>query len=283
MSTGWSRPRGKPTGRPALLFYFIPGEPPAGGLALSRSRHHVEGFPAELRVSAHERAAGPEWFARFFARPGLGFGIDEAFGAASGAVRAAGRGTVVRGEFPDPATLDYLRDSAGVVSAVVEQGGLGVLDLYAARWWSAARWVERFVDRCEFEVRDHVEVVVSDDDRHHPGVWVHTRGLRKFGRPDLQVRHVPGPWSDENPRVKAAGHLLTNLAEYLARGAVIRDRQTMTFPDAAGPCTFLASPDDLDSEACHFGNEALEVVDLVDGRPSSDLNRLLEGAAAKGG
>ena len=283
MSADWSRPRWKPTGRPASLFYFLPGEPPTGGLALSRSRHHAEGFPDELRVSAQERAAAPEWFAGFFARPGLGFGIDKTFGAAADAVRGADRGTVVRGEFADPPTLNYLRDTAGVVSAVVEQGALGVLDLPAAHWWSAEEWVKRFVDRCEFQVGDHVQVVVTDDDRHHPGVWVHTRGLRKFGRPDLQVRHVPGPWSDDNPLVKAAGHLLNALADYLARGAVILDRQTMAFPDTTGRCTFLATPDDVDSQECHFGNDALEVVDLVKNRPAADLNRLLEEGTAKGG
>jgi hypothetical protein len=123
MTEPWSRPFWKPTGRPASLFYFIPGEPPAAGLELSRSRHHAEGFPEGLELSAHERAAAPEWFAGFFARPGLGFGIDEAFGERADEVKAAARGSVVRGEFPDPPDLGYLRDSVGVVSALLQQGG----------------------------------------------------------------------------------------------------------------------------------------------------------------
>src|SRR5688500_5412298 len=140
MASDWSRPRWNPTGRPASLFYFVPGEPPAAGLKLSRSRHHVEGFPEGLQLSAHERSDAPDWFAGFFARPGLGSGMEDIFGDKASEVRAVTRGTAVRGEFPDPPDLGYLRDIVGVVSAVVDQGGLGVLDMFAARWWSAEEW-----------------------------------------------------------------------------------------------------------------------------------------------
>jgi hypothetical protein len=257
------------------LFYFVPGEPPTGGLQLSPSRHHAESCPEELYVSRHSRPDNPEWFDGFFTHPGLGSGIDDVFGPGAGAVRSANRATLVHGDIPDPAGLEYLRDSVGVVSAVLEQGGLGVLDLYAARWWSKEEWLRRFVERSEFAVEDFVQFISSDDDLRHPGVWVHTRGLRKFGRPDLQIKHVSGPWAKDNPKLRAAGRVLNIVAEYLCRGAVVEDRQTMSFPNASRWCTFLLTPDDSDSEACHFGNEVLEVVDLVKESPGTNLNRLL--------
>src|SRR5262249_25441485 len=154
MSSEWSRPHWKPTGRAASLFYFVPGPPPEGGLKLSRSRHHIEGFPEQLQISAHQRADAPDWFAGFFARPGLGSEVDEVFGERAEEVRAAEQGLLVRGEFPDPADLGYLRDTVGVVSALLDQGGLGVLDLHAARWWSMEEWTARFIDRSGFAVRD---------------------------------------------------------------------------------------------------------------------------------
>jgi hypothetical protein len=163
MTADWTRASWQPTGRPPSVSYFVPGEPPVGGLALSRSRHHVEGFPEELRLSAHERSADPEWFGRFFARPGLGFGIDKVFGDGADAVRAMERGTVVRGEFADPPDLGYLRDTLGVLSALLDQGGLGVLDLFACRWWSPGEWAGRFVERSGFALGDHVQVISSDD------------------------------------------------------------------------------------------------------------------------
>jgi len=246
MTEPWSRPYWKPTGRPASLFYFIPGEPPTAGLELSRSRHHAEGFPEGLELSAHERSAAPEWFAGFFARPGLGVGLDEAFGDRADEIRAAAR------------------------------GGLSVLDLNAARWWSREEWLRRFVDRGGFAVGDFVSIISSEDELVHPGLWGHTRGLRKFGRPDLQAKHVPGPWQQGNTLVGAAGKVLNSLAERLCLGAVLRHGEVMAFPGMRRKCTFLLTPDDIDSPTCHFGNEVLEVVDVVGGRPAGDLNRLLK-------
>ncbi len=279
MTDPWSRPYWKPTGGSASLFYFVPGEPPKEGLNLSRSRHRVEGFPQGLNVSAHERDADPEWFMRFFARPGLGFGIDEALAERADEVRGVARGTVLRGEFPDPPDLGYLRDGVGVVSALLDQGGMGVLDLSVARWWSPEEWVARFVERGGFAVGDFVSLVSSDDEAVHPGIWVHTRGMRKFGRPDLQVKHVRGPWSGDNPLIQAAAGVLNSLSERLCLGAVLRDREVVAFPGRQRRCTFLLTPDDIDSPACHFGNEVLEVVDLVGDRPGADLNGLVEEVA----
>jgi len=275
MTADWSRPFWKQTERTASLFYFVPGEPPIAGLELSRSRHHVEGFPEDLQLSAHERSDDPEWFAGFFARPGLGFEIDEAFGDRADEVRAADRGTVVRLEIPDSPELGYLRDSVGVVSAVLDQGGLGVLDLSAARWWSREQWLSRFVDRSALAVGDFLRIISSDDEQLHPGIWIHTRGMRKFARPDLQVKHVPGPWAGDNPLLRIAGDLLNTLAERLCLGAVIADGEVIAFPGVRPRCTVLLTPDDSNSSACHFGNEVLEVVDLVGEKAGADLSWLL--------
>ena len=49
----------------------------------------------------------------------------------------------------------------------------------------------------------------------------------------------------------------------------------MRFPGTRRRCTFVLTPDDVDSEACHFGNEVLELVDLVGSKAQGDLNRLL--------
>jgi hypothetical protein len=48
-------------------------------------------------------------------------------------------------------------------------------------------------------------------------VWLHTRGLRAFGRPDVSIRHVP---QDAMP---AASELCNRLIESQAFGRVIPD------------------------------------------------------------
>ncbi len=275
MSKDWPRPGWTPTGRPASVFCFIPGEPLSDGLQISRSRYHVEGVPESLALSAHARADSPEWFAGFFTRPGLGSGIEKALGASATEVIGAARGIVVRGEFPDPPDLGYLRDSVGVVSALLDAGGLAVLDLLACTWYSKVDWHGRFVERTGFRVEDHVVINSSDDDHLHPGLWVHTRGMRKFGRPDFQIKHVPGPWPDDNPMIRASGQLLNTLAAQACLGTAYGDGETVAFPGQRRRCTFRLTPDDIDSLSCHFGNEVLEIVDLVRGKPGEGLTHLL--------
>jgi hypothetical protein len=48
-------------------------------------------------------------------------------------------------------------------------------------------------------------------------VWLHSRGLRAFGRPDLSIRHVP------QDAIAAASDLCNRLIEIQAYGRVIPD------------------------------------------------------------
>ena len=69
---------------------------------------------------------------------------------------------------------------------------------------------------------------------------------------------------------------MNSLAERLCLGAALRHGEVMAFPGRRRTCTFLLTSDDIDSPACHFGNEVLKVVDVARGRPARDLNRLLQ-------
>jgi hypothetical protein len=170
-----------------------------------------------------------------------------------------------------------------VVSAVLEQGGLGVLDLYAARWWTPDEWLAAFVDRSEFDVQDHVSVIVTDDERHRPGLWSHTRGMKKFGRPELQVKHLPGRLGDDNPLVDVAGKVINDFAEKMARGKLIPDGWRMRYSQDHQAFTFVETPDDSGSDKPHFNNGVLEILDYdpEGGRGGPGLGRLLAEIVAK--
>ena len=47
--------------------------------------------------------------------------------------------------------------------------------------------------------------------------------MKKFGRPELQVKHLPGRLGDDNPLVSAADHVINDFAEKMARGKLIPD------------------------------------------------------------
>jgi hypothetical protein len=283
MSEDWSRPHWQPSGRAASLLYFVPGEPPER-LRPSAARHHIDrggAWQEVLQISDHQRGEAPGLFASFFDPAGVGHDIEARFGARATVLRAAERGTILQAAFPDPATLDYLRDTAGMVSAVLEHGGLGVLDVPGARWWTPEEWVATFVDRSAFDVRDHTIIVFTDDRRHHPGLWSHTRGMKKFGRPDLQVKHLPGRYGDAP--VTVAGEIINDFAGRLARGKLIPDGWRMQYSQDRQAFAFVETPDDSASDKPHFNNSVLEIVDYdpATGARGPGLSRLLAEIVAK--
>jgi hypothetical protein len=63
----------------------------------------------------------------------------------------------------------------------------------------------------------HIVILVSEDRRETE--WIHTRGLRKFGRPDLSIHQVPAAWK---PGVI---DLCERFIEFQAFGAVVPEGQ----------------------------------------------------------
>lgn len=195
----WPRPRWIPGGRPAFLIYVVYGAfPTPPRLQVSRSRHHTNGPAPGMRVSL---VAG-EWLRNWCVGP-FGNLLDEHADGLAPAVRGATNAILITGDLEDRDTADELRDTLGLASAFLDSGGAAVLDPQALRWWSPREWRAAFVDREGFRWLDHVVLIQSDD-------WLHTRGMRKFGRPDLSIR---GGASD--------ARVLERLGEFQAEGGVI--------------------------------------------------------------
>src|SRR5688500_10059871 len=114
----WPRPHHKPSASRASLFYLVFGEPPAH-LNVKRARHHVDELPPQLQVSIHARADDPAWFDGWFSPP-VGLELPHVFGGDAKTVYQSGKVAAVRAEFNDPASLAYLRNTVGVVSAIAE-------------------------------------------------------------------------------------------------------------------------------------------------------------------
>ena len=221
----WPRPHHEPSPSKASLFYLVFGEPPAH-LNVKRARHHVDELPPQLQVSIHARGDDPAWFDGWFSPP-VGLELPHVFGADADAVYRSGKVAAVKAEFTDPSSLGYLRNTVGVVSAISDAGAVAIFDVPALTWWRPEEWRRRFVDRSEFRIGDHIFTAVSEDAGGGGTLSMHTRGLSKFGRPELLVRHLPGPGDADAPAVRDAGEVMDGLANYLARGGVIADGQTM--------------------------------------------------------
>jgi hypothetical protein len=233
----WPRPHYQPSPSKASLFYLVFGEPPAH-LNVKRARHHVDELPVQLTVSIHGRGDDAAWFDGWFSPP-VGLEIPQVFGGDAGRVYRAARVAAVRAEFADPGSLAYLRNTVGVVSAIAEEGAVAVFDVAALTWWRPDEWRRRFVERSEFSIGDHIFTAVAED----PGgaTRLQTRGMGKFGRPELLVRHLPGPRDPDSPAVRGAAEVVDGLANYLARGGVIVDGQTMRLDRYDATLAFFAT------------------------------------------
>jgi hypothetical protein len=97
-----------------------------------------------------------------------------------------------------------------------------VQDLVALRFFGPGGW--RSPEAVgDFDIRDHVTIHALTDDRGG-WEWLHTHGLVKFGRPELEVYDVPAELA------AAAGPLLNEIAWYMADGALMRPGDSLGDP-----------------------------------------------------
>lgn len=250
----WERPLFTPGGPDAFISFVVFGAD-AALLEVTTEEHRVDEVPDG--VDAHE--VGPDWVSSLFDPP-LGDQIRESDPATAALAEEAETCIIVTGSVADPPTLDYLRNSIGIATAALDTGGVGVLNLQTFTLFDPERWRSKVFDADRTLVHRLVAILYSDeaDDLRAStgasattdGRWVHTRGMRVFGRPDLSVHDV-APDSFE-PTVD----LLNVLIAQLARGLVIDDGMTMDIGGELGTLTFdlRGGVDDPD-----FNNEHLEI------------------------
>ena len=242
----WPRQLFQQGGGDAHLFYKVHGrfsETPG----VSRSHYRCNGVPEGCGMQSYTRDTHPEV---------LSIGLDDHCGDqlhkdSPGLFEAASsteQCLVLRGVVPDPPTLDYFRDAVGMVMALLDQGGVGVFDPHMFKWWSPEEWREHAFELAEAAPHRHVVILVSDEPAG--GRWYHTRGMLKFGRPDISVHHVA---AELEPAVK---DLCNRFIEMQAFGAVLPEGQEirMAGVPAGWCCSHRGDLDDPD-----FNNRHIEV------------------------
>ena len=182
MAGPWEREFYQPEGGDAVLHYVVFGDlDPEREIPAKEYRTSGPPKGTELEFfRAEDRAEWMEgWTTDYF---GALLAEDPALAAAVGDSKGF---AMLHGEVEDPETLDYLRDAVGVVTALLHTGGVAVLDAVALRWWSPEEWRETIFDPAGPEPIEHVTLLASAE---IGGYRLHSRGLRKFGRPDLSAQ-----------------------------------------------------------------------------------------------
>ena len=147
--------------------------------------YRSNGVPEGVGLTRHREGEHPDLPASF--RQGSLVKDLKEQPALARAVGSAREVVLVNGAVADPSSLDYLRDVVGVVTGLLNAGGVGVLDRQAANWWEPEAWRAQVYTPHPFRTHELVSVVVAPDvDADMDGLlWVHTQGLLTFGRPEV--------------------------------------------------------------------------------------------------
>lgn len=239
----WPRPHYTRTDGHAFLFYVVYGtldlsEP------LSSDTYRSAGPPDGLDLMAYGRATDLDVLTRFCE----GFDWDElrkSDQVLAARIEAAPECVILRGELPDPPTLDYLRDCIGTISCMFDRGAVAVYDPQILRWWTPEEWQEEVFEPAGPVPGRHATVLLSEEP---DGFWFHTRGMRKFARPDISVRRV-GPKYRE-----AVIDLCNRFIEFMAFGGKPAEGEIIRMKSlpAGGVVRHGGDLDDPDFNNVHF-------------------------------
>jgi hypothetical protein len=239
----WPRPHFAPGGGDALLFYAVFGNFDLKK-PLSKSKYRTSGLPDWLELAQYDRAKQPEAISRYqggkvweVLKRDMPLVADEA--------ERAPQCVALRAEVKDPTTLDYFRDTIGVVTWLLDAGGVSVYDPQMLWLWAGDEWKDEAFGPGEPNPDRHTTIMVSAEDGGTS--WYHTRGMRKYGRPDLSVHGVGEGHAD------AVYSLIERFVEFQAFGGVIADGEEIRMKalPPGGVCRRGGSPDDPDFNNVH--------------------------------
>jgi hypothetical protein len=245
--TNWERQHDQSGGGDPFLFYVV-----FGSVDLStpfcRSTYRSSGAPDGIAVMSYGPDKHPDVPSSF--RDGY---VWDEFVASdpdcAAQVASCEHCIVFRGTPTDATTLNYLRDTVGLITYMLDRGGCAVYDPLMFRWWNPGEWKQEIFDPPDPAPRRHVVILASEED--DPSLkWFHTRGMRKFGRPDISVHNVPNELED------GVIDLCTRLIEHQAFGLVVPDGQEVRMASLPAGGVFRRGGDVDDPD---FNNVHLDV------------------------
>lgn len=233
-----------PGGKNPFLFYVVYGRVDFTQ-SLSRSKYRCTEIPDGIEVMSYGPQVHPDVVSRF--RNGYVWdqlaAADAKFAAA---IKAQDNCLVLRGEISDPPTLNYLRNVIGFLTFCLDAGGVAIYDLQILKWWTPSDWRSRILAAGSSALHDHAVILLSEEAGGTQ--WIHTRGMRKFGRPDLSIHNVL-------PQDAAAVVELCNrFIEFFALGGIVAEGQDIRMGSLPSglKCFYRGDEDDPDFNNAHI-------------------------------
>ena len=234
----WQRPHWQPSAEEILLQFYVFGT--FGDGRVPAADYGSPGLPEGITSTNYHHRELRAWEG-YPLRGSMGRLFKEESLQEYEKARDAPQVLVVRGTLSDQPDSGYLRDTFGVLAGLLDVGGVAILDPQIVTLFDADAWRRRYLVPEGAPIRNHV-LILRDEQAESGRAWIHTRGMRKFGRPDISLRNVP------ERDVDRAGALCERLAELQALGAHFAEGQAL---EVAGSIDGLVAhlgggPDDPD-------------------------------------
>src|SRR5262245_32964643 len=158
----WPRKYYQPGGGNPYVGYVVFGDIKQP-LNLSTLKYRSAGVPHGVQISSYTVERQAETFHSF-----LGGSFLKELTAEEptlvNSVLAQKQCVVLRGEVKDPTTLNYFRDTLGLVTCLLDQGGVAILDVQIFKWWSPVEWHKQIFDHGQAYPRQHVVILVTPEE-----------------------------------------------------------------------------------------------------------------------
>jgi hypothetical protein len=220
----WQRPHWQASDEEILLQFYVFGK--FDPVRVPSADYGSAGLPAGIEAVSHYHSALRTWDGYpLKGATGRMFKADapDAYQRALDAPEVM----VVRGTLKDSPATGYLRDTLGVLAGMLDIGGTAILDPQILSLMDAGAWRAKYLIRDGAPIRNHL-LILRDGEPTPAHSWIHTRGMRKFGRPDLSIRNVPDRALDR------AGMLCERLVELEALGARFSEGQALEIEGVPG-------------------------------------------------
>lgn len=207
----WPRQYFEESGGNPFLFYVVFGR--FGELpAMSASKYRSKGVFPGLDLSHHDQPDVLNGFREGYLWEDLKIRNPDLWTRTAEAKECL----ILRGELEDSETLNYFRETVGLLTFLLDQGGICIYDPFMLEWWTPEKWHKQVFEPAGPVPLRHVIILAS----HEPEpslTWFHTRGMRKFGRPDLSVHNVP------KQHHEAVTELCERFIQFQALGGIIEE------------------------------------------------------------
>lgn len=220
----WQRPHWRASDEEILLQFYVFGKFDA--VRVPSADYGSPGLPSGITATNHQHAELRAWEG-YPLKGAMGRMFKEDAPQAWQRAVDAPEVMVVRGTLKDSPATGYLRDTLGVLAGMLDIGGVAILDPQILSLLDADAWRRHYLIPAGAPIRNHL-LILRDGEAEAGHSWIHTRGMRKFGRPDLSIRQVP------DRAVDRAGVLCERLVELEALGAHFSDGQELEIEGVAG-------------------------------------------------